>query len=115
VTAKICNRSGNIYRPPARCECPQCQAYRKRDDAIRGRNLYTSGRRTAHWQRLRKQAIERDRVCQYPGCGTDKKLTVHLNPAMRGQHADATLADVITYCRTHHGKVDGKRSTGNRR
>jgi 5-methylcytosine-specific restriction endonuclease McrA len=107
---KVCSRSGAVFIPPARCECQACVTHRRRDNARRGRNLYTSGRRSEHWRKLRPQAIARDRVCRR--CGTGERLTVHLDPALRGEHRNATLDDVVTLCVSCHGSVDAPRARG---
>lgn len=108
----VCSRSGALYQRGGRCTCNACIEYKKADNRRRGRNLYTSGRRTRHWQRLRLQAITRDRVCR--NCGTAHNLTVHLDPKLRGQHAHATLADVTTLCASCHGSIDAPRASKKR-
>ncbi len=91
--------------------CPDCK---RADNRRRNEKRRTSGRTTAAWQRLRLAALHRDNfTCQREGCdvaGIAKTMTVHLRPALGGNHFAATLADLTTYCRSCHGSVDAPRS-----
>lgn len=65
---------------------------------------------------LRARTLERDQhLCQaqLPGC-THKATTVHIRPALDGDHRQATLHDCISLCHRCHGRIDGPRSPGGR-
>jgi 5-methylcytosine-specific restriction endonuclease McrA len=105
---RVCSRSGRIYSSGQRCNCPACIAHRRADNKRRANNEATAGRLSPHWQKLRLRAIARDRHCQR--CGTTNDLTVHLDPAKRGQHRNARLEDCTTLCRSCHGSIDAPRA-----
>lgn len=79
------------------------------DTTRRTAKTKASGRNRSAWHRLRKAAIARDRGCTV--CGTTTDLTVHLDPSLNGDHHNATLDQVITLCRSHHGTTDAPRAT----
>jgi len=70
-----------------------------RDSARRRKRQSQAGRDERWWRRFRKLVLNRDsRACRRCGATTD--LTVDLiNPALRGDHRQATVADCITACR----------------
>jgi 5-methylcytosine-specific restriction endonuclease McrA len=74
-------------------------------NARRNAKRKASGRTTDAWQRMRLAAFLRDGyACQRCGrTGTAKTLTVHLNPALDGDHLAATRDDLTTLCRSCHG------------
>lgn len=61
---------------------------------------------------MRLAAFLRDGyACQQCGTTGDRHtLTVHLNPALDGDHLAATRDDLTTLCRSCHGSVDAPRS-----
>lgn len=64
------------------------------------------------WERLRIAALERDGcMCRIrlAGC-TGTATTVHLDPRLGGNHAAATLEDLLSACAHCHGLVDGPRA-----
>ena len=107
MTIKYLCVCGALVPKPGRC--PDCQ---RADDRRRNRKRVESGRTTAAWQRLRAAAIHRDNyTCQRCGVsGTVKTLTVHLRPELGGNHRAATLDDLVTLCRSCHGKTDAPRA-----
>ena len=89
-----------------------CEDCTRADNRRRNQKRKDSGRTTAAWQRMRHAAFHRDGyACRRCGKTGDRHtLTVHLNPALGGNHFVATLADLTTYCRRCHGSVDAPRS-----
>lgn len=66
------------------------------------------GRNTAAWQRLRKATIAREAGrCQR--CGGNAN-SVHIDPALNGNHNLAGLDDCTLLCSVCHGVVDGPRA-----
>jgi 5-methylcytosine-specific restriction endonuclease McrA len=61
---------------------------------------------------MRLAAFHRDGyACRQCGITGDRHtLTVHLNPALDGDHLVATRDDLTTLCRSCHGSVDAPRS-----
>lgn len=109
---RIC-RCGTVTRDRV---CPRgCQ---RADDRRRHERQRTHGRDTRAWRRLALAAkIVAGFRCQHCGSAEDPsdprtKLTVHLDPALEGNHAIATLADVEVVCASEHGSIDAPRSTG---
>ena len=81
---------------------------RRRDNFPRHERQRLHGRNTAAWRKLRHFVLERDgRRCRT--CGATAKLTVHLDPALGGDHSLATSKDCITLCVRCHGLADGPR------
>ena len=99
----LCPRCASRETKPGLC--PDCQ---RADDRRRNTRRKVSGRTTAAWQRLRLAAFHRDGyACQRCGeGGTRHALTVHLDPALKGNHWIAALDDLTTLCRSCHGSVD---------
>lgn len=63
-----------------------------------------------HWQAIRAARMRlASRLCEYqlPGC-THQATTVHLNPALAGDHHRATLHDTRAACRPCHRLVEGQ-------
>ena len=88
--------------------CPEhaaAQAQRRdKQKAVKNRE---QGRTTQHWKRLRVQALDRDDyTCQV--CG-QPAVSVHINPALGGDHRAATLDDCVSACLSCHGRLDGQR------
>lgn len=76
------------------------------------RHPAAGGYSTGHWRKLRVQALVRDGYrcqLQLDGC-TGVATTVHIDPALRGQHEDATLDDCTSACLYCHGVTDAARS-----
>jgi hypothetical protein len=96
--------------------CPACLArWEARDNARRQERQRVSGRTTARWGRLKKEAKERAGYC-CEACGRAEIpeprgwLSVHLRPDFGGDHRGATLHDTVVLCTRCHGVVDGARS-----
>jgi 5-methylcytosine-specific restriction endonuclease McrA len=89
--------------------CADCE---RADDRRPNQKRKDSGRTTVAWQRMRLAAFHRDGyACQRCGNTGDRKtLTVHLNPALDGDHLAASRDDLTTLCRSCHGSVDAPRS-----
>lgn len=84
-----------------------------RDNTRRSTKKRDHGRDTAAWRTLRQQRLALDHeICQlrHPGC-TEHATTVHLNPALEGQHARATLDDCTSACHHCHGVEDAPRAS----
>lgn len=105
------------------CTCGQlhpqgqrCPDKERRDNQRRADKAKTNGLNTSHWQRIRRVVLARDNhTCQRCGRHRDQlepneRLTVHLNPALRGDHTRATAADCVTLDSTCHGITDGPRA-----
>ena len=102
--AQLCPVSQTVCGCPGRCRKRVLQDNQRRKTIAREHGL-TSNR----WARLRKQALERDPLCQR--CGREA-TTVHLDPALKGNHNAATLQDLTSLCHRCHGKLDGARGGG---
>jgi 5-methylcytosine-specific restriction endonuclease McrA len=89
-----------------------CDDCRRADNRRRNQKRKDSGRTTESWQRMRLAAFLRDGyACRRCGKTGDRKtLTVHLNPALDGDHLAAGRDDLTTLCRSCHGSVDAPRS-----
>jgi 5-methylcytosine-specific restriction endonuclease McrA len=89
--------------------CPNCK---RADNRRRNQKRKDSGRTTDAWQRMRLAAFLRDGyACQRCGKTGDRHtLTVHLHPALEGNHLAATRDDLTTLCRSCHGSVDAPRA-----
>jgi 5-methylcytosine-specific restriction endonuclease McrA len=111
MLAKLCNGCHAAFpqEKVKRGLCPDCQ---RADNHRRNTKRRVSGRTTAAWQRLRLAAFDRDSyACRQCGQGgTRHTLTVHLDPALKGNHWSATLDDLTTLCRSCHGSVDAPRA-----
>lgn len=86
--------------------CPACATADNRRRAILN---IKRGTNTSRWRKLRAHAVGRDGWCQR--CGTSADLTVHLDPALAGDHRAATAADVVVLCRRCHGALDAPRAS----
>ena len=72
---------------------------------------YRSG---SYWRKLRQRRLNLDgHRCQlhHPGC-TQVATTVHLDPALNGDHLYATLGNTISACLHCHGVEDAPRASG---
>jgi hypothetical protein len=82
------------------------------DNQLRARKNKAHGTNTPYWRQLRQQALERDgHTCQlqHRGC-TEVATTVHLDPALKGNHRIAGLEDCRSACKHCHGVEDGRRT-----
>jgi 5-methylcytosine-specific restriction endonuclease McrA len=105
---KICNGCGKMTT--AR-RCPPCQqAYDRAHNRQRAAKAKAHGRNTAAWRKLRAAVLERDDH-QCRSCGSGNYLTAHLDPALGGNHWNATPDDCVTLCASCHGQVDAPRAT----
>ncbi len=69
------------------------------------------GYSTQHWQTLRRQALDAAHgQCQRCGLYSLTGMTVHINPALGGNHHIATIQDCKVLCQSCHGTVDGGRA-----
>ena len=104
-----CPGCGGVpVRGQKRCaRCGRAEAARKTEKSR------TLGLRSAHWRRVREARLRLDGyVCQLKqgGC-TVRATTVHLDPALRGDHRKATLNTTLSACLHCHGVVDAPRAT----
>lgn len=94
--------------------CPEHAAAKEaRDNGRRHDRQRDHGRDTASWRRLRaRRLLLAGNRCelQLHGC-TEAATTVHLDPALKGDHDLATLDDVRAACAQCHGRVDAPRAT----
>jgi 5-methylcytosine-specific restriction endonuclease McrA len=113
MQVRLCPRCGRRKNNAKTGLCPECQVA---DDRRRNTKRRESGRTTARWQRLRLAALHRDGyACQRCGqSGTRHTLTVHLDPALKGNHWIAALDDLTTLCRSCHGSMDAPRAHARR-
>jgi hypothetical protein len=77
-----------------------------------GTHTKAHGTHTSYWRQLRQQALERDgHTCQlqHRGC-TEVATTVHLDPALKGNHRIASLEHCKSACKHCHGVEDGRRT-----
>jgi hypothetical protein len=105
-----------MLKPCLTCGRPSAGAYcaeHDQDDARRNAKTRAHGVKRAHFQRLRAQRLElAGRFCELTidaDC-TREATTVHLDPALEGNHDAATIDDVRAACLHCHGVVDGARS-----
>lgn len=122
-TARICVHPGCGQRfktaDPRVHRCLSHQVdHQQRDDDRRHAKQHDHGRDTARWVNLRRQALLRDgHTCQLriDAACTGTATTVHLDPALEGNHAAASLDDVASACAHCHGAEDATRSRGGSR
>jgi 5-methylcytosine-specific restriction endonuclease McrA len=83
------------------------------DNQIRASKNKAHGTQTTYWRKLRTQALERDGYrCQLNvdhRC-TQAATTVHLDPALKGNHRIAGLEHCKSACKHCHGVEDGRRT-----
>jgi cytochrome c553 len=73
-----------------------------------------NGYSSADWQSLRRRRLAYDDLrCQlhYPGC-TERATSVHLDPALKGDHSKATMENTASACAHCHGVEDAPTSNG---
>src|SRR5262249_50206944 len=86
------------------------------DDRRRNERAKAQGRRSPYWARLRAAALARDGgYCQIrlEGC-TLIATSVHIAPALGGDHWLATLEDCLSACHHCHGSTDAPRAAAGR-
>jgi len=83
-------------------------AFARVDNAKRNRKAWRHGRTSKRWQQIRAAVLARDGRCLE--CGSTADLTVHLDPALEGNHLAAGPENCATLCRRCHGRLDGARS-----
>jgi 5-methylcytosine-specific restriction endonuclease McrA len=106
---------GELYEKTSRRvhRCAEHQReFEQRDNARRNRQRWRQRRTTARWRAMRAAVLERDGRCL--DCGATDDLTVHLDPALEGDHTAAGVDDCVTLCRTCHGRVDAPRASKRR-
>jgi 5-methylcytosine-specific restriction endonuclease McrA len=113
----ICSERGcgQLYEKTSRRvhRCDEHQReFEQRDNTRRNRQRWRQGRTTARWRAVRAAVLARDGRCLE--CGTTDDLTVHLDPALEGDHAAADVDDCVTLCRRCHGRVDAPRASKRR-
>jgi hypothetical protein len=82
------------------------------DNQLRTRKNKAHGTNTPYWRQLRQQALERDGyrcTIRHRGC-TEVATTVHLDPALKGNHRVAGLEHCKSACKHCHGVEDGRRT-----
>jgi len=93
----------------------RCEAHRRHGDPRRHEKQKAQGRDSRYWrEQLRPARLEFDEYtcqrCFGERCG-NQDLTVHLDPALEGDHLSATIHDCVTVGRSCHGTVDAPRSS----
>lgn len=105
---RLCSSSGCNRRVQSG-RCPEHErAYRLSKNARVSRYGYG----TTHWQQVRTQRhILAAGRCELglPGC-TEVPTHTHLDPALKGNHRIATVADVRACCAQCSGAVDAPRA-----
>jgi hypothetical protein len=103
VVLKLCRKHGTYLG-----RCTSCKV---EDNQRRHRKEQAQGRRTLHWQKVRRDALARDGwVCRLKvddDC-TVRATTVHLDPKLKGKHQLAEVGGVVSACLHCHGVVDGR-------
>jgi hypothetical protein len=78
-----------------------CERHAKEENKRRNARQVTRNAHTAAWRKLRKERLALDGyLCQLrvdAGC-TVRATSVHLDPRLGGQHARATITDVVSAC-----------------
>jgi 5-methylcytosine-specific restriction endonuclease McrA len=111
MRARFCHYCHRAVEFGAQCQCAAAVAARKARSDHQHENQRSSGRDSTHWRHVRLAVLRRDNYrCRY--CGRSKaelrpneKLTVHLDPRLRGQHEYAIVSDCTTACSRCHGKL----------
>lgn len=92
--------------------CPKCK---RQDNRRRRAKSQAHGLDSPYWQWLRRGVLIRDNYrCQLHldrHC-TGTATTVHIDPALEGNHRRARRSDCISACAHCHGVVDGTRARG---
>jgi hypothetical protein len=113
---KVCSEPGcgRPYQPVPGQRSARCPLHAPAHKQARASKVKASGTSSAHWQRLRKQALERDGYrCQrivYGQACLQPANTVHIAPHLGRNHDLATLDDCMSMCRRCHGAIDGARA-----
>ena len=101
-------------RPTTGTRCDQCaEPIETADNHRRQEIAREHGLHSSHWRTLKKERLELARgMCELRlnGC-TGKAMTVHLAPALAGDHRTATLSDCRAACLHCHGVVDAPRAS----
>lgn len=93
-----------------------CPARARADNARRQRKNQAHGVNRAAWRRRAQRVKQRDGMtCRRCGRHRDElhhneRLSVHLDPALAGNHDAASDHDCITLCSTCHGTIDAPRA-----
>lgn len=121
---RICLGCGTLVVGMTSQRCAPCQrdrevqqveerrAYgrRAKDTNARGRarrRVYDS----PEWKRVRELVKQRDGSCQL--CGATSRLTVHhIRPVADDDARALDMDNLVTLCRTCHGRVDGPKAAG---
>jgi hypothetical protein len=101
-------------KPSEGSHCPQHQPD---DNARRNAKTVEHGVKRSHFQKLRPLVFDAaGGLCEIRlrGC-TRVATTVHVDPALEGNHDIATLEDCQAACAHCHGVTDGARSSSSRR
>lgn len=98
------------------CEGSYCAKHRPDENARRNAKTVAHGVKRTHFQTLRPQVFAAaGGLCEFRlrGC-TRVATTVHLDPALEGNHDAATVDDCQAACAHCHGVIDGRRSSNGR-
>jgi 5-methylcytosine-specific restriction endonuclease McrA len=101
---RLCSKCGKIATHGCHCN------YHHVAEQLRRRvKTKAAGYASPHWQMMRGKALDQaGHRCS--ACGTSERLTVHLDPRLRGNHNLATLDACTVLCRGCHGAVDAPRA-----
>lgn len=95
------------------CIGSRCPTHQAAADARRNAKAAAHGLHRGHWQNLRRQRLElaggRCELALDEFC-TVAATTVHLNPALEGNHDAAAIDDVRAACAHCHGVADAPRA-----
>lgn len=106
--ATVCGRHRTLVPEGGRCPGCSSEESRRRGGKARAHGLWR-----ANWRRVREQRIAyANGHCELQvdeGC-TLVATTAHLDPALEGNHDEATVDDCMAACAHCHGVIDQPRS-----
>jgi len=86
-----------------------CQQHARERQQQQNQRDHSYGYSSTHWRRMRQLARHYHPHCQR--CGSTTGLTVHLDPALHGDHRSAQLDDCTVLCASCHGTLDAPRAS----
>jgi 5-methylcytosine-specific restriction endonuclease McrA len=90
----------------------RCAEHERAENSRRAQKAKRAGIKTGYWRKVRLARLQLDGgLCTFrlDGC-TGRAETVHLDPALGGDHSRATMENTRSACRHCHGVVDAPRS-----
>lgn len=108
---RLCRTAG--CRRLISAEQTHCEIHAKLDDERRNTKTRAHGVKRSHFKTLRTQRLELAHdLCELriDALCTITATSVHIDPALEGDHDNATLDDCRAACAHCHGVVDGARA-----